>query len=851
MKNEQFIITGMTCTSCSANITKQVQKLNGVENVNVSLLANKMSVTYDESETDSSKIISAVVSAGYGASSSESDTQQKSGFRSQWQTRRKAEKEIQQNMKKRLVSSVLLLIPLMYISMGHMLGIRMPDIFATTEYAIVSALLQLLITIPVVYVNRHFFISGGRALIKRAPNMDSLVATGSLAALVYGIFSLLYMSYAAGHGDMATLKHYSHELYFESCAMILTLVTVGKYLETISKSKTSDALGKLIDLAPKTATVIRAGVQQIIPAEQVVTDDIVVVKPGTSIPVDGVVTQGYGYVDQSAITGESIPVEKNPGDNVISATINKNGTFHFRASKVGDNTTLAGIIRLVDEAGNSKAPIARLADRISGIFVPVVIALSLITAAVWLISGQSFDFALSRCISVLVISCPCALGLATPVAIMAGTGKAAEYGILIKSAESLENLHCVDTVVLDKTGTITSGNPSVTDIIVIEPDITENDLLTIAASLEAESEHPLANAVVNEAKKQNIEIKPVAMFTVHSGLGVSADFKGKPCYAGNLRFMMDNIPLNSNVKETISHITNKFSDEGKTPLIFGSDNRIYGIIAVADTIREASREALKNLKDLGIETVVLTGDNKATADTVCKSLDINRVIADAMPQQKEEHVRNLIEQGHVTAMVGDGINDAPALVRANVGIAIGAGTDIAIDSADIVLMKSSLNDVVTAILLSKSVVRNIKINLFWAFFYNVLGIPLAAGILYPEFGITLSPMVGAAAMSLSSLCVVSNALRLRYFKEKVYNTNSENKEMSDKKEKIDMTRTLTVDGMQCAHCKKRVEDAVSAIDGVESACADLESKKVTVVLSNDISDDVISSAITNAGYTVL
>ena len=653
--------------------------------------------------------------------------------------------------------------------------------------------------------------------------------------------------------------------------MILTLVTVGKYLEARSRSKTSDALGKLVDLAPKTAVIIKNGQEVTVPAEQVAAGDIVVIRPGESIPVDGIVTEGAGYVDQAAITGESIPVEKMPGDTVISATINKNGTFRFRASKVGEDTTLSQIIRLVDEAGNSKAPIARLADKVSGIFVPVVIGIAILTAIVWIVAGQDFEFALSNAIAVLVISCPCALGLATPVAIMVGTGKAAEYGILIKSAESLENLHSIDTVILDKTGTITSGHPEVTDIEVLDPSMSPEEFLARAAALEAGSEHPLAQAVVEKAKGDGVSSVQAEDFQARTGRGVSARISGKTWLAGNLAFMEEEKAMGPEQETAlVREKMGQYASQGKTPLLFVRDGQAAGIIAVADTVRETSRAAIRKFKEMGLTVVMLTGDNKVTAEAIRKELDIAEAVSDVLPTEKEACVRSWQEKGHKVAMVGDGINDAPALTRADIGIAIGAGTDIAIDSADVVLMKDSLQDVVTAIELSRAVVRNIHMNLFWAFFYNVLGIPVAAGALFPAFGLRLSPMIGSAAMSLSSVCVVTNALRLRFFKpalgdqadgpakaeedrEKTDSTENipersgvDNKE--DEKGMVMMKKTLVVEGMMCEHCKMHVEKALAGVAGVDSAQVDLEKKTATVSLTEDVADQVLMDAVKEAGY---
>ena len=895
MKNEKFHITGMTCAACQANITRNVGKLDGVEEVNVSLLANQMTVAYDEEKIDEQAIIHAVTEIGYGASGTGTEAQKDSGFGKEWQSRREMTEENQKEMKRRLITSVAILIPLMYVAMGPMMSLPVPGFLVGMENSLISALTQLLLTIPVMIINRHFYQSGFKALVKKAPNMDSLVAIGSAAAFVYGVFSMYRMAYGFGHGDMDLVHQYGHELYFESCAMILTLITVGKYLEARSKAKTSDALRKLVDLAPKTAVVLRDGIEQVIPAENVTAGDIVVIKPGGSIPVDGVVTEGHGYVDQAAITGESVPVEKNAGDEVISATINKNGSFRFRASRVGDDTTLAQIIRLVDEAGNTKAPIARLADRVSGVFVPTVIIIAILTAIVWLIAGQSFEFALSNAIAVLVISCPCALGLATPVAIMVGTGKAAEYGILIKSAVSLETLHSIDTVVLDKTGTITVGHPSVTDVILWNKKNTREEFLAEAAAVEAGSEHPLAVAVVEKAGQVGLVLPKAEAFDSLAGRGVSAVIKGKRYLAGNMAFLQENGLLKQpELQKKVQEQADSLASEGKTPLLFACDEELEGIIAVADTVRETSKAALRQFKEAGLKVVMLTGDNRITAEAIRKRLDIEEAISEVMPTQKESCIRELQEKGHKVAMVGDGINDAPALTRADVGIAIGAGTDIAIDSADVVLMKDSLADVVTAIDLSKSVIRNIRMNLFWAFFYNVCGIPVAAGLLYPMFNIRLSPMIGAAAMSLSSVCVGTNALRLRFFKGKTIPSDAaeeqkknetadsgtaqlrtaersaaddnrepdkeaikEGKEerngekMPSGKGEKEMEKVIEVEGMMCAHCQMHVQKALAAVEGVSEAAVDLEAKKAVVKLSQEVSDETLMKAVEDAGYTAV
>lgn len=864
MRTEKFSVTGMTCAACEANVTRSVKKLNGVSEVTVSLLANHMRVRFDENTVGTAEILRAVTDAGYGAALlGQSKKQQESGFRGEWQRRQEETLQNQRGMKRRLVISIALLVPLMYVAMGEMLGLPVPAFLSGMENALISAFTQFLIALPVLFVNRKFFTSGFHALLKRAPNMDSLVSVGSGASMLYGIFAIYRMAHGFGHDDMQAVHQYAHSLYFESAAMILTLVTVGKYLEARSKSKTSDALGKLVNLAPKTATVIRDGMEQIIPSEQVVAGDIVVIKPGQSIPVDGVVTEGYGYVDQAAITGESIPVEKGAGDTVISATINKNGTFRFRASRVGEDTTLARIIRLVDEAGSTKAPIARLADKISGVFVPVVMGIAVLAGAVWMFAGESFEFALNCAVSVLVISCPCALGLATPVAIMVGTGKAAEYGILIKSAESLENLHTVDTVVLDKTGTITSGHPAVTDIIVLASGVAEREFLAEAACAESGSEHPLAAAVVEKAKDEGILYDAPDRFEMVAGRGVRAEAAGKTILAGNAAFLREQ-GVSGVDSDAVRKAVERLAAAGKTPLLFARCGTVSGVIAVADTIRETSRAAIRQFQAMGLQVVMLTGDNRLTAQAIREELGIAEAISDVLPTDKEACVRALQEKGHKVAMVGDGVNDAPALMRADIGIAIGAGTDIAIDSADVVLMKDSLLDVATAIRLSRAVVRNIRMNLFWAFFYNVLGIPVAAGALYPAFKLLLSPMIGSAAMSLSSLCVVSNALRLRLFKDEGTEKSeqlpcegrrpiAEEKDRNSFSEKTkgekNMKKTLTVEGMMCAHCEAHVKKALAAVEGVAEVAVDLQSKKATVTLTKDVSDKSLMDAVAEAGYT--
>lgn len=855
MKKDKFSITGMTCAACQANITKRVSKLDGVQDVNVSLLSNQMSVEYDESVLQSSAITAAVSEIGYGAALLGGKRETR-GLQGEWQSRRRSADDERGEMKKRLTYSVILLIALMYVSMGGMLGLPLPAFLSGNENLLALAFTQLLIAIPVIFINRKFFTVGFKALIKRAPNMDSLVAIGSAAALVYGIFAMYRMIHGLAWGDAALVHQYGHELYFESSAMILTLVTVGKYLEARSKAKTTEALDKLAELAPKTANVIRNGEEVTVAVEALAAGDILVIRPGDSIPADGEVVDGHGYVDQAAITGESIPVEKAVGDAVISATINKNGAFRMRASKVGDDTTLAQIIRLVDEAGNSKAPIARLADRVSGVFVPVVICVAIITVAAWLLAGQGFEFALSCGITVLVISCPCALGLATPVAIMAGTGKAAEKGILIKSAASLENLHSITAVVLDKTGTITAGMPRVAQIVTLG-DMGENELVAFAAAVEAGSEHPLAAAIQQEAHERGIAAAQADKFEATAGRGVRAKLGGHVAIAGNLAFLQECGALGDRAGE-VRGLVEALANEGGTPLIFAKDSVPVGVISVADAIREDSAEAIRRLKRAGLRVIMLTGDNGVTAEAVRRKLGLDEAISDVLPAQKEAVIRDLQRQGCKVAMVGDGINDAPALIRADIGIAIGAGADIAIDSADIVLMRDSLMDVVTAVKLGRAVVRNIRMNLFWAFFYNILGIPLAAGVFFTSLGIKLSPMIGAAAMSLSSVCVVTNALRLRFFKfEGEPSTSAPKPEPETKisgdapqsmKGNNNMKKVINVEGMMCGHCKMHVEKALLAVEGVASANANLESNTATVELTAEVDDKALIDAINDAGY---
>ncbi len=846
MKTCKFTVTGMTCAACQANVTRAVTKLQGTEKADVNLLSGTMTVTFDENKLIEQDFIDAVNNIGYGASLY-GESNKKSQLKTEWQKRKKNEKENISSMKNRLISSIIFLIIVMYIAMGHMWGLPLPHFLHGTENALVNAIIQMLLVIPVMIINKKFFISGFKGLIKRAPNMDSLVALGSSASFLYGVFAVIMMAYNAPRGNLEVLEHYSHELYFESSAMILTLVTVGKFLEARSKGKTSDALGKLVELSPKTANVIRNGNEITIDAEDIKEGDTLIIRPGEIIAVDGVVLTGNGFVDQSAVTGESLPVEKRVGDEVISATLNKNGTFAMTASRVGENTTLSQIIRLVDEAGSSKAPIARLADKVSGIFVPTVMIISAITFLVWLWVGKNFETALSFAVTVLVISCPCALGLATPVAIMAGTGKAAENGILIKSAQALEALGNVNKIVLDKTGTVTSGEMSVSDIFICDKGLSENKFLAICTALEKGSEHPLANAV--RKKGENLSLPEVRDFKAFEGKGISGVINDENYISGNIRFLKENNIDYSDIENKI----NEFSSQGKTPLIFCKGNNILGIIAISDTIREDSIEAIKVFKKLGKKIVMLTGDNKSSAEFIGKKAGIDEIYSELLPADKEKIIRSLQEKGEKIAFIGDGINDAPALIRADVGIAIGAGTDIAIDAADIVLIKSSLTDGAKAVELSKSVMRNIKMNLFWAFFYNVLGIPLAAGVLYPAFALRLTPMIGSAAMSMSSLCVVTNALRLRFFKSKYVKEETKKtalEETPEAKEKGNdiMEKIIKVDGMMCPRCEAHVVKALTAIDGVESATASHEENIAKVTLSKDVADDVLVNAIIDEGY---
>ena len=840
---QKFDVTGMSCSACSAHVEKAVSRVPGVDQVQVNLLQNSMVVEYEDEATDAAAIIHAVEDAGYGASVKDAHEPAK-----------KAENDLQKRtaeeakkMKHRLGWSIVFLIVLMYISMGHMLGWPLPGILLGHENMMIFALTQLFLTLPIMYLNRKYYENGFKSLFHGAPNMDTLVAMGSTAAFVYSVSRLYVMGYAMGHGETDIAHMAAMNLYFESAAMILTLVTIGKYMESRSKNRTSDAITKLVDLAPKTALVVRNGQETEIPADQVQVGETVIVKPGQGIPVDGVILEGTGTVDESAITGESIPVEKKVGDRVTGATVNRAGYFQMKADRIGEDTTLSQIIRLVEEAGGSKAPIAKLADKVSGIFVPVVITIAVITIIVWLLSGATFSFALASGIAVLVISCPCALGLATPTAIMVGTGRGAEQGILIKSGESLETAHLVDTVVLDKTGTITEGHPAVAAVRTA-PGVTEAELLGLAASLEKASEHPLAEAIVRYAEEAEVEVSQATEFAAEAGQGVSGMVSGRKVLAGNQK-MMDAQKV---ILDGMDAEAGKLSEEGRTVLYIAADQKLLGMIAVADPVKKTSAEAIREMEQMGLDVVMLTGDHEKTARAIQKQLGISRVIAQVLPQDKEREVRRLQEEGHKVAMVGDGINDAPALARADVGIAIGAGTDVAIESADIVLMKSDLLDAVTAVQLSRAVIRNIKENLFWAFCYNAIGIPLAAGVFYPLLNWQLSPMFGSAAMSFSSVFVVCNALRLKGFqpgfrKKRGGKTTAVSAEK--KKGELTMKKTIKIEGMMCSHCTGRVDKALNALDGV-TATVSLEDKAAYVTVDGAVTDEELKKAVVDAGYEV-
>lgn len=831
---KQYNVTGMSCASCVARVEKAVNKVDGVTSCSVNLLTNSMSV---DGDVKSSDVISAVEKAGYGASlKGNSYKENKSNDEPLKDTETP-------KLKKRLFSSLVFLILLMYISMGHMMwGFPLPSILANNHIAM--GLIQLLLTGIIMVINQKFFVSGFKALIHRSPNMDTLVALGAGASFIYSVYALFAMTNAQVNNDMSLVMKYMDEFYFESAGMILTLITLGKMLESYSKGKTTNAIKGLMNLAPKKATILVDNVEKVVPVEEVKIGDIFVVKPGENIPVDGVVIEGESAVNESALTGESIPVDKSVGDNVSGATVNQSGFIKCKATKVGEDTTLSQIIKMVSDASATKAPIAKVADKVSGVFVPVVISIAVVTIIVWLLCGATFGNALVRGISVLVISCPCALGLATPVAIMVGNGVGAKNGILFKNATSLETTGKVSYVLLDKTGTITNGTPVVTDIIPSE-NYTEDNLLSYASSLESKSEHPLAKAVAQKAIDSSIKTLDTTDFKSLTGNGVSAKINGKTIVGGSVK----HISSIANIDENIIKKADDLATKGKTPLLFVMDNQLLGIIAVADVVKSDSPKAIKELQNMGIKVVMVTGDNEKTAQAIAKESGVDEVIAGVLPDGKEKVVTQYKQKGMV-AMVGDGINDAPALTRADIGIAIGAGTDVAIDSADIVLMKSKLTDVSGAIRLSRGTLRNIHENLFWAFIYNVIGIPLAAGVWIPIFGWTLSPMFGAAAMSLSSFCVVTNALRLNFLNIRSSKRDRKIKNKTNKKEKNTMTTTLKINGMMCPHCEATVKTALESIDGVTSAEVSHESGTAVVTLSKEVSDDVLKKAVVDKGYTV-
>ena len=839
---EQYHVTGMSCAACSSRVEKAVSKVPGVESCSVSLLTNSMGV---EGTASPEAVIAAVEAAGYGASckgrgagTSSGSGNGASGDGTEADLLEDTETPV---LKKRLIWSIIFLVVLMYFSMGHMMwGWPVPEAMADNHVAM--GLLQLLLTAAVMVINQKFFISGFRSLWHRAPNMDTLVALGSTAAFGYSTYSLFAMTGAQVRGDMDGVMQYMHEFYFETAAMILALITVGKMLEARSKGKTTDALKNLMKLAPKTAVVLRDGTETEVPVEQVVKGDVFVVRPGENIPVDGIVLEGISAVNEAALTGESIPADKNPGDQVSAATVNQSGFLKCEASRVGEDTTLSQIIRMVSDAAATKAPIAKIADKVSGVFVPAVIGIAAVTIVIWLLCGQSIGYALARGISVLVISCPCALGLATPVAIMVGNGMGAKNGILFKTAVSLEEAGKVNTVVLDKTGTITKGEPKVTDLIMAEG-VSEAELLETAYALEARSEHPLAGAVVAMAEEKKLKVCDVQDFMILPGNGLTAVDNGDQLIGGSLTFLNDRIGVSDDVKT----VAQRLAEEGKTPLLFARSKKILGVIAVADVIKEDSPEAIRQLQNMGIEVVMLTGDNERTAAAVGKQAGVDQVIAGVLPDGKEAEIRRLRRKGKV-AMVGDGINDAPALTRADIGIAIGAGTDVAIDAADVVLMNSKLSDVPAAIRLSRATLKNIHENLFWAFIYNIIGIPLAAGVWIPLFGWQLNPMFGAAAMSLSSFCVVTNALRLNLFDMR---NAAKDKQIKRKQEEKTMEKTMKIEGMMCGHCEATVKKALEALDGVDHADVSHEQDQAVVTLKEDVADDVLKKAVEDKDYNVV
>lgn len=864
MKKEVFDITGMTCSACSARIEKGVSGMEGAQEVNVNLLKNSMTVTYDEGCTSPQQIIEKVEDIGYGASVHSAARQPQTGSPAAAGGGSDAASAQMKRMKKRLIVSLVFTVPLFYISMGHMAGWPLPSVLLGTENAMIFAFTQFLLLLPVLAAGGHYFRNGFKNLWRRSPNMDSLIALGSGAAFVYGIYAIYKIAWGFGRGDLELVHHFSMDLYFESSGMILTLITLGKFMEARAKARTSDAITKLMDLAPKTAVLVKDGQETEIPVDDVQTGDVLAVRDGDTVPVDGRIVEGYASIDESAITGESIPAEKQAGDKVTGGTINRTGYFRMEATAVGENTTLAKIIRLVDEATSSKAPIAKLADKVSGVFVPAVIAIALLAAVIWFALGYGFEFSLSIAISVLVISCPCALGLATPTAIMVGTGRGAANGILIKSAEALETAHSVDTVVLDKTGTVTEGKPRVTDVLC--GDSSGKELLSVAASLESRSSHPLAEPILQEAYREGADIREVQEYRMIPGQGIAGKLDGQDCYAGNRR-LMQTLGISA---ESFLPEEERLADEGKTPLYFALGNRLLGLIAAADVVKPTSREAVARMQKMGMDVIMLTGDNARTAEAIRRQVGLETVIADVMPQDKERKVFELQQQGRKVAMVGDGINDAPALARADVGIAIGAGTDVAIESADIVLMKSDLMDVPSAVSLSRAVMRNIKQNLFWALFYNAVCIPVAAGALFIPLGLKLNPMIGAAAMSFSSVSVVTNALRLRFFAPKWKHEGTadsgmgsagcavmgnpevtENKEIKkEEKGETVMKKTVKIEGMMCMHCAKAVEKALGGVEGVTGVTVSLEEKQAVVEGTDAMKEDALKAAVVDAGYEV-
>ena len=839
---KKFDVRGMTCSACVANVTKAVEKLDGVSTANVNLMTNSMKVNFDENKINDEEIIRAVEKIGYGASPAGEKIKSQDG----------PVDDRERALKNRLISSSIFMLILMYIAMGHMVHLPTPSVFHGREGALIFAFSQFLLALPVVYINRDFYISGFKGLKNRAPNMDSLVAIGSLAALVYGIFAIYMMAYGFGHGDMGLVDAYRHNLYFESSAMILTLITVGKYLEEKSKNKTRSSLAKLMDLAPKMATVIEDGKEVVKNIEDVRVRDILLVRPGESVAVDGKVIEGASSLDESAVTGESIPVQKSVGDRVISASINTTGSFKFQAEKVGEDTTISQIIKLVDEANQSKAPIAKLADEIAGVFVPAVLLIAAATFGIWMALGYGFENALNFAISVLVISCPCALGLATPVSIMVATGKSADFGLLFKNAEVLENLHKIDVIVMDKTGTITEGKPILTDIVT---DLDQAEFLKIAGSLEKNSQHPLASAILNYAEEKNIGLEEITNFNSVSGRGLNGEVAGNKYLAGNLEYMLEEkIDLRG-----FKAKAEELSGEGKTSMYFANENEVMGIISVKDLPKKSSRDAIKLLRGMGKKIIMLTGDNEKTAEAIAEEIGVDETFAGLLPQDKNKEIDKIQKSGKKVLMIGDGINDAPSLAKADIGMAIGHGTDVAIESSDVVLMRSDLLDVVSALELSKATIKNIKENLFWAFFYNTIGIPLAAGLLFPAFGIKLSPMFAAFAMSMSSVFVVNNALRLRRFKPRGVKRSLEESNSAREKEKVDKQKDLEksekitrieVEGMMCGHCEKRVADALEKTGKAKNVVASHENSSVEFI-DQGLSPEEIKNAIEEAGYKII